>query len=71
MITSSTSNSCATSVTSPANARQRTFGSTPRRMIASRPAPGSGANRKWFSGHSILRVSPSASDTVGRVTWKS
>ena len=40
------------------NVRQRRFGSTPSRMIASRPAPGSGACRKVFSGQSIWRVEP-------------
>ena len=43
-------------VTCSQNVRQRRFGSTPSRMIASRPAPGSGACRNVFSGQSIWRV---------------
>ena len=71
MTTSSTSNCLASVVTWSQKVRQRRFGSTPSRMIASRPAPGSGAYMNVFSGHSIWRVYPSTSDTVGRVAWKS
>jgi hypothetical protein len=63
--------SCASPSTSPANVRQRRFGSVPMRMTASRSEPGTRAWKKPLSGHSSLRVSPSSSVTIGRVAWKS
>ena len=71
VITSSTPNSPPRRVTRPANVRQRRFGSIPSSRIESRPAPGSGAWKNAFSGHSIWRVTPSTSETIGRVAWKS
>ena len=71
VITSSTLKSFATPVINSEKVRQRRFGSTPSRMIASRPAPGRAACMNVFSGQSIWRVYPSTSDTIGRVAWKS
>ena len=56
VITSSTLKSFAMPVINSEKVRQRRFGSTPSRMIASRPAPGSGACMNVFSGQSIRRV---------------
>src|ERR687892_92824 len=51
------------------NARHRTFGSTPRNTTTSRSSTRAVENRS--SGHSIRRVIPASSRTVGRVIWKS
>jgi hypothetical protein len=53
------------------NVRQRRFGSTPRRRTTSRSTSGRRAWKKALSGQSIWRVSPSTSETCGRVSWKS
>ena len=53
------------------NARQRMFGSMPCTSTTSKSAPGGRQYESRVVGHSIRRVTPSTSDTVGRLTWKS
>ena len=53
------------------NVRQRMLGSMPRISTTSRSVPGGLATMNLVVGHSMLRVSPSAIVTVGRLTWKS
>ena len=53
------------------NAFQRRFGSVPMQITMSRFVPGSAAWKNSISGHEISRVSPSLSETRGRVCWKS
>ncbi len=71
MTTSVVPRSCASEAISLVNERQRTFGSTPVQTIRSRSMPGSGAWKNSVSGQEMCRVSPSLSETCGRVTWKS
>jgi hypothetical protein len=47
------------------------LGSIPRIRTTSRPAPGGRATDTRVVGHSMRRLTPSTSDTVGRFTWKS
>ena len=69
--TRSTPRSCARPSTSCENVFQRRLGSVPSRITASRPVPGISAWKNPFSGQSSFRVSPSSSETCGRVAWKS
>ena len=48
--------------------RQRMFGSIPCTRTRSRAVPGVRTTDKRVVGHSILRVTPSGSVTIGRVT---
>ena len=47
------------------------FGSMPRMRTTSRSLPGGRATEIRVVGHSIRRLMPPTSDTVGRLTWKS
>ena len=47
------------------------FGSMPRIRTTSRSLPGGRATEIRVVGHSIRRLTPPTSDTVGRLTWKS
>ena len=71
VITIPTPRSCAAVTTSSVKRRQRSDGSTPCSITRSPSAPGTGATENEFSGHSILRVLPSTSFTVGRTAVKS
>ena len=72
----SVTNSCvpsasASSTTISQNVRQRNEGSEPAIRIRSRSAFGTRASNSSTAGHTISRVSPSASLVRGRVAWKS
>ena len=47
------------------------FGSMPRTSTTSFGARAAGTTETRVVGHSIRRVTPSTSETVGRLTWKS
>ena len=66
-----TSSSCRSAISSSQNPRQRMFGSMPRMRTTSRSLPGGRATEMRVVGHSIRRLTPPISDTVGRLTWKS
>ena len=51
--------------------RQRMFGSMPRTSTRSNSAPGGRQTDSRVVGQLIRRVTPSTSETVGRLTWKS
>ncbi len=53
------------------NPRQRMLGSTPRMSTTSLDPPGGRHTENRVVGHSIRRDTPSTSETVGRLTWKS
>jgi hypothetical protein len=57
------------STTADENVRHRMFGSTAVKKTTDRPSGEASVNSP--SGHSITRLTPSSSRTVGRVTWKS
>ncbi len=61
----------ASSITAPVKVRQRIDGSVPTSRIRSRGARGTRASNSSTLGHTISRVSPPTSFTLGRVAWKS
>jgi hypothetical protein len=66
-----TSSSCRIAMSSAQKPRQRMLGSMPRMRTTSRSLPGGRATEMRVVGHSIRRLTPPISDTVGRLTWKS
>jgi hypothetical protein len=71
VITMRTPRSRAVVMTSSVKRRQWSEGSTPWSITRSPSAPGTGATQNEFSGHSISRMLPSVSFTVGRTAVKS
>ena len=71
VITISTPSRSAAPTTSSLKLRHLRLGSVPLSSRRSRSAVGAGAAISVFSGHSMRRVWPAVSRTVGRVSWKS